>query len=164
MRLVIKLAQGNVDHGTGGPFGAAIFNYQTHQLLAPGVNRVVTTPCSVAHAEVLAIAIAEQMVGHFALGGEGMTSYELVTSTEPCAMCLGAVVWSGVRQIVCGARGEDAERAGFDEGPKPADWVHELERRDIKVLRDVCRAEAVEVFDAYQRAGGIIYNGRQSGS
>lgn len=39
-------------------------------------------------------------------------------------MCFGAVPWFGVRHLVRGARGargEDAEAAGFDKGPKPAE-------------------------------------------
>ncbi len=164
MRLVIKLAQLNVTQGTGGPFGAGIFNCRTHQLLAPGVNRVVATNCSIAHAEILAIAIAQQVVGRFDLGGSGLPAFELVTSTEPCAMCLGAVVWSGVRYLTCGTREAEAKAVGFDEGPKPADWIQELERRDIAVVRDVCRAEAAEVFLDYQRSGGPIYNAKQAAS
>ena len=75
-------------------------------------------------------------------------------------MCLGAVCWSGVRQIVCGARGEDAGRIGFDEGPKPADWVSELERRGIAVTRDVMRERAAQVLRSYRDCGGPIYNAR----
>ena len=72
---------------------------------------------------MVAIALAQQAIGSYDLGGEGRPIHELVTSTEPCAMCLGAIPWSGVRRVLCGARGEDACEIGFDEGAKPADWV-----------------------------------------
>jgi tRNA(Arg) A34 adenosine deaminase TadA len=161
MRLVVSLAQLNVDHGTGGPFGAAVFDLAAHTLLAPGVNLVVPAHCSVLHAEIVATILAQQIAGHFDLGGPGMPSYELVTSTEPCAMCMGSIPWSGVRRLVCGARDEDARRVGFDEGPKAANWVDELEHRGISVVRDVCRDEAADILCAYAQSGGPIYNARQ---
>ncbi|CAA9463261.1 MAG: hypothetical protein AVDCRST_MAG14-2813 [uncultured Rubrobacteraceae bacterium] len=76
-------------------------------------------------------------------------------------MCLGAVPWSGVRSLLCGARGEDAEEIGFDEGTKPDRWVRSLEKRGIVVTRDVLRREAASVLREYARRGGEIYNPRQ---
>ena len=161
MRLVIELSRSNVDHGTGGPFGASIFDLSTNRLVAPGVNLVATTNLSAAHAEMVAIMISQQVVGHFDLGGEGLPPYELVASTEPCAMCFGAIPWSGVRRLVCGAREEDARRIGFDEGPRTSDWVTALEQRGISVARDVYRDEAAAVLRYYVESGGMIYNARQ---
>lgn len=161
MALVVHLARLNVKHGTGGPFGAGVFEQHTGTLLAPGVNLVVPASCSVAHAEIVAIAIAQRIAGCFDLGGQGMPRYELVTSTEPCAMCLGAVTWSGVRRLVCGARDEDARSVGFDEGPKPENWRQELAARGVSVLVDMCRDQAVAVLEQYGRTGGPIYNARQ---
>ena len=86
---------------------------------------------------------------------------ELVASTEPCAMCFGAISWSGVRRLVCGAREEDARRIRFDEGPKVSDWVAALEQRGISVARDVCRDEAAAVLRYYIESGGTLYNARQ---
>lgn len=161
MRLVIELSRLNVVNGTGGPFGAAIFDLQTDRLLAPGVNLVVASSCSVAHAEMVAIMTAQRMVGHYDLGHEGMPPRVLVASTEPCAMCFGAIPWSGVRRLVCGARDEDARGVGFDEGPKVRDWMQALNGRGIDVVRDVCREEATAVLRRYQQGGGEIYGGRQ---
>ena len=164
MRLAVELSRLNVRHGFGGPFGAAIFERETGELLAPGVNLVVGANCSVFHAEMVAIMVAQQMVGDFDLGGEDRPAYELVASTEPCAMCLGATPWSGVRRLVCGARDEDASAIGFDEGAKPIQWVPALERRGIAVVRDVLREEAASVLREYAVSGGEIYNPRQGSS
>ena len=164
MRLAVELSRLNVRHGTGGPFGAAIFERETGELLAPGVNLVVGSNCSVAHAEMVAIMVAQQTIGDFDLGGEDRPPYELVASTEPCAMCLGATPWSGVRRLVCGARDEDASATGFDEGEKPAGWVPALERRGITVVRDVLREEAASVLREYAGEGGEVYNARGGGS
>lgn len=158
MGLAIELARRNVEASTGGPFGAAVFEAQSGRLLAAGVNLVVAARCSVLHAEMVALMLAQQHLGRFDLGGAGFPPCELVTSAEPCAMCFGAVLWSGVKRLVCAARQEDVERLGFDEGPKPADWPGELHRRGIIVARDVCRAEAVAVLTRYAATGGPIYN------
>jgi tRNA(Arg) A34 adenosine deaminase TadA len=161
MRLAIELSRQNVERGTGGPFGAAVFDLSTDRLVAPGVNLVTATNLSAAHAEIVAIMIAQRVLGDFDLGGRGRPPYELVASTEPCAQCFGAVPWSGVRRLACGARDKDASEIGFDEGPKMADWVSSLERRGISVVRDVHRAEAAAVLQKYAERGGAIYNARQ---
>jgi len=140
-----------------------VFEGATGRLVSAGVNLVETANCSIAHAEIVAISLAQRAVGHYDLGCEGMPRCELVTSTEPCAMCLGAIPWSGVRRVVCGARGEDACAIGFDEGAKPADWVGELRRREIEVVRGVLREEAKAVLQQYAGTGGTIYNARTGG-
>lgn len=164
MEFVVRLARLNVEQGTGGPFAAAVFERESGRLVAPGVNLVVPANCSLAHAEMVAIMLAQQELGTFDLGGEGLPACELVTSTEPCAMCLGAIPWSGVRRLVCGATKADAEACGFDEGERPASWISGLERRGIEVLRELRRAEAAEVLRRYVESGGLAYNGRQSGA
>ena len=161
MRLVVGLARENVRRGTGGPFGAAVFERETGRLLAPGVNLVVGSGCSVFHAEMVAIMIAQKVLGNFDLGDASAPAYDLVTSTEPCAMCLGAAPWSGVRGLVCGARDEDASAVGFDEGAKPPEWISALEGRGITVTRDVLRGEAAGVLREYAASGGEIYNSRR---
>jgi len=162
MALAIELARHNVKQG-GGPFGAAVFDSESGTLLAPGVNIVVTTKWSGAHAEMVAIAIAQQVAQTHDLGSTDALRYELVTSCEPCSMCFGATPWSGVNRLVCGAAEEDAQAIGFDEGPKPADWVEALQQRGIAVKQHVQREQAKSVLQEYVKQGGFIYNGR-SGS
>jgi tRNA(Arg) A34 adenosine deaminase TadA len=161
MRFVIALARENVERKSGGPFGAAVFD-AAGTLVAPGINIVLTNNCSILHAEMIAIAMAQKKLGRYDIGDGGTSRYELVASAEPCAMCFGAVHWSGVSRLVCGARDEDARRIGFDEGPKLSGWQDALENRGIRVARDVLRKEAVEVLDLYVRLGGPIYNAGKS--
>ena len=161
MSLVVELSRLNIAHQTGGPFGAAIFRADG-LLIAPGVNLVESSCCSLFHAEMVAVAMAQQLLQTFDLGGDSDARYELYASTEPCAMCLGAVPWSGVRSLVSAARDEDARAIGFDEGAKSSAWVVDLEQRGITVTRDVLRSHAVEVLQAYAEGGGLIYNGRSA--
>lgn len=158
MRFIVELARLNVERKTGGPFGAGIFEQESGRLIAAGVNRVESSNCSIAHAEILALALAHKAIGHYDMGSGRDSALELVTSTEPCVMCLGAVCWSGIKRVVCGARDEDARSIGFDEGPKPRDWVRSLESRGISVVQDVSREEAVAVMTEYCKRGGLIYN------
>lgn len=145
MELVVRLARMNSERG-GGPFAAAVFVGQG--LVAAGVNRVLETQLTIAHAEVIALMRAQQRLAREGLPFTGPCT--LVTSTEPCCQCFGAVIWSDVEELVCGALTEDAEAAGFDEGPKPDDWVGELEKRGVRVRRGVLRSEAQQVLRDYR--------------
>jgi len=161
MDLVTTLSKLNIEQGTGGPFGAGVFRTDTYELVAPGVNLVMISRSSIAHAEIVAIMMAQQTLEAYDLGAVGLPPHELVTSCEPCTMCLGAICWSGVRHLICGARGSDAEAIGFDEGPKPGNWVTELEQRGITVTTDVGRLNATQVLKNYVEQGGEVYNSRQ---
>jgi tRNA(Arg) A34 adenosine deaminase TadA len=110
------------------------------------------------HAEVMAIMLAQQQAGSYTLDLAKDLPHALVTSCEPCAMCLGATLWSGVRRLVCGATREDATALGFDEGPVFPESYAYLESRGIGVARGVLRQEAAEVLRLYQQIGGQIYN------
>lgn len=159
MNLVIELARQNTLYKTGGPFGAAVFERLSGRLVAVGVNLVVWSNCSYNHAEMVALAIAEHRLARYSLCSSDLPDYELVSSSEPCAMCFGAIIWSGIKRLVCGAYTCDAESAGFDEGPKPEQWIEELEKRGIEVITGVHRLRARSVINHYIAAGGILYNG-----
>jgi len=156
MQLAIALAVENVRNQTGGPFGAIVVAEDSGMLVGVGVNLVTSLRMSMAHAEIVALSLAQRAVDCWDLGSTSRT--QLVTSCEPCAMCFGAVPWSGVSSIVCGARKEDAAAAGFDEGDKPDDWAASLRKRGIEVRLDVLRDEAAQVLRAYADQQGAIYN------
>jgi tRNA(Arg) A34 adenosine deaminase TadA len=154
--LAIELSRLNIERGTGGPFGACVFT-EEGKLVAIGVNRVVSMNCSVAHAEIMAYMAAQQRLQVFRLNAIGQKII-LATSSQPCCQCYGATVWAGIDQLLIGARSEDVETlTGFDEGPLPADWAAELERRGIRVQRDVQRDAARAVLARYRELEGEIY-------
>lgn len=151
MAFTIRLSDENVARG-GGPFAASVFLEE--RLLAVGVNLVLQSGFSIAHAEIIALMRAQVALGNVALSTPPLTLY---ASTAPCCQCFGALVWAGVRRLVCGATSADAEAVGFDEGPKPDDWVSALERRGIAVRQGLLRAEADGVLRSYIARGGVIY-------
>lgn len=159
MRYVLELMRMNMT-AEGGPFAAAVFERDSGLLIAAGANRVVASHCSSAHAEILALSLAQAKLNNHDLGAAGLPAYELVTSAEPCVMCFGAVIWSGVRNLVCAARGEDVETIGFDEGPRPENWISELETRGITVTTDLLRDAARKLLHDYSACNGMIYNAR----
>ncbi|HVH39713.1 MAG TPA: nucleoside deaminase [Gemmatimonadaceae bacterium] len=161
MQLAIRLAQENVERGTGGPFGAAVFERGTGQLVSVGVNMVVRLNNCTLHAEMMAFQLAQKRVASYTLAGDGGVSpaHELFTSCAPCAMCLGATLWSGVSRLVCGASREDAEQLDFDEGPVFSESYAYLAKRGVEVVRDLLRADARKVIERYHALGGEVYNG-----
>jgi len=156
MRLAVALAAENVRQQTGGPFGALVIEERSGLLLGAGVNQVTALGLSLAHAEIMALSLAQRAVDDWNLGAR--EPVQLVTSCEPCAMCFGAIPWSGVNSLLWGARREDAEAAGFDEGDKPADWAAMLEARGIRTTGEVLRMEAASVLSGYARGNGAIYH------
>jgi tRNA(Arg) A34 adenosine deaminase TadA len=159
MRLAITISRENVVRGSGGPFGAAVFERDTGALVAVGMNSVVRLNNCTLHGEMVAFMMAQARLGCFTLRTDDGPTHELVTSCEPCAMCLGATLWSGVRRVVCGAHRDDARRLNFEEGPVFPESHSYLEARGIEIVHDVLRPEANEVLELYRSSKGTIYNG-----
>ena len=154
--LAIRLARRNIVEGSGGPFGAAVFDGEG-RVIAAAVNRVLPSTCSIAHAEIMAFIAAQARLGRHRLNDDG-GRYVLATSAHPCCQCYGASVWAGIDELLIGARSEDVmELSEFDEGPLPADWIGELGKRGIAVRRDILRAQARDVFALYAAHGGRAY-------
>ena len=165
MHLAVSLSRQNVMENTGGPFGCAIFerdvNTNIATLVSVGINRVVPLSNSTLHGETVAIQMAQSKLKSHTMrdlphsDGKSTRKFELFTSCEPCAMCLGATLWSGVSRIVCGATKDDAESIGFNEGPV-FDASYDCLREDgIEVKKSVLQKEAAEVLNYYGEIGDI---------
>ena len=142
--LAIQLSRRNVDHRSGGPFGAAVFSGD-RLVGARGARPVLC-----------ALATSQQRLQSFRLNQSG-GPITLATSAQPCPMCYGAVVWAGIDELLIGARADDVQDlAGFDEGPLPADWRGELEKRGIRVSTDLLRDHARDILRDYGESG-LVY-------
>ena len=159
MRLAIAVSRENVERDTGGPFGAAVFERASGRLVSVGMNSVVRLNNCTLHGEMVAFMMAQRRLGSFTLAAPGMPEHELFTSCEPCAMCLGATLWSGVHRVVYGAGREDASRLNFEEGPVFPESYQYLIDRGISIVRNVLRPEAQAVLERYRAKSGKIYNG-----
>jgi tRNA(Arg) A34 adenosine deaminase TadA len=158
IELAIELSRENVARREGGPFGAAVFEEGSGRLVAVGVNSVRRLFNCTLHAEMMALMFAGQAESCHSLRRTDGVTHVLATSCDPCAMCLGAILWSGVRRVICAATRDDAMEVGFDEGPVFEESWRYLAERDVAVQHGFHRDSAREVLDEYVAKGGLLYN------
>lgn len=136
-----------------GPFVAAVYN-KDGNLVAKSSNSVVSDKCSLNHAEINVIREAEKVLDTYNLAPFNLKLY--VTS-EPCMMCLGAIMWSGIKEVYYGVPSSGVERiTGFDEGFKP-DWLNEFKKRGITVYGNILPELGEEKLREYVNSGNVIY-------
>ena len=141
-----------IDRGCG-PFLAAVYDSDGN-LIAKASNSVVNESCSNNHAEMNAIKMAEEKLGTYDLSPYNLTLY--VTS-EPCIMCLGGIMWSGIKAVYYGVSSEKVmETTGFDEGFKE-NWFDEFQKRGITVYGQIEMDAGEKVLRDYVSQGHIIY-------
>lgn len=136
-----------------GPFLAAIYDDQGN-LIAKTANSVINQQCSNNHAEMNVIKAAEKALKTYDLSTYNLSLY--VTS-EPCIMCLGAIMWSGIKAVYYGVPSCRVEQiTGFDEGFKP-DWLQEFKKRSITVYGNIAQKKGEEVLEQYVQQGHKVY-------
>jgi guanine deaminase len=148
MARAIQLSLENVLSGRGGPFGCVVV--KQGKVVAEGVNRVTTTNDPTAHAEVLAIRAACQILGCFEL-----KDCDLYTSCEPCPMCFGAIYWARIRRVYFGSLAADAAKIGFDDSSIYAEIKRSPKQRKIPMIQ-IMREEALAGFQAWEEHPGKV--------
>lgn len=143
MRRAIALSREAMTTGTGGPFGAVIV--RDDLVVAEGYNQVLLHTDPTAHAEVVAIRAAAQIVGD-----PHLTGCAIYTSCEPCPMCLGAIYWARLERIYYGNSRVDAAAAGFDDDFIYTEFAVPPDARSIPGQR-VLAAEARVVLAEWKR-------------
>jgi len=93
LRTTIETAWHARKHGNH-PFGAILVD-ENNQVLLQAENSVVTNKDCTGHAETNLIRLASQQYS-----AEELEKCTLYTSTEPCAMCAGAIYWGNVRRVI----------------------------------------------------------------
>lgn len=144
MLQAIQLATENVLHGRGGPFGAVVV--KDNQVIATGANQVTANNDPTAHAEVVAIRNACQVLGTFLL-----TDCDVYTSCEPCPMCLAALYWSRCHAIFYGNSAADAAHSGFDDARLYEEVKKHVDQRTIPTARMMAE-EARTSFELWQKS------------
>lgn len=140
LRSVVDRATANVADG-GGPFAALVV--RGDEVVGDGVNRVTRDLDPTAHAEVVAIRGACRALGTHVLAGT-----VLVSSCEPCPLCLAAALWARVDGVLYAADRDDAARGGFDDREFYELFARPRDTWDIPVRR-VALDSAVEPFRAW---------------
>jgi tRNA(Arg) A34 adenosine deaminase TadA len=108
LKRALELAAEKSQSGQNGPFGAVIV--KDRKIISEGWNQVVEIQDPTAHAEIVAIRNAGKKLGSYIL--KGCTIY---SSCEPCPMCLAAIYWARIEEVVFAACVDDAALAGFDD-------------------------------------------------
>lgn len=145
-------AEANVEKGYG-PFLAAIYD-ENGNLIAEASNSVIADCCSNNHAEINTIRLAEKKLNTYDLSPYNLTIY---ITAEPCMMCIGAIMWSGIKKVVFSVPSKDVEEiTGFDEGFKP-NWFEEFKKRDIEVVGNIEVEYGKQVLKNYVASSKIIY-------
>ena len=106
MELSIKQARMTMRKGIGGPFGAAIVNSETGEILCVDSNHVLANNDPTAHAEICAIRTACKILGTFDLSG-----YTIYATGYPCPMCMGAIIWANLDKVIYA--GEASKQTGI---------------------------------------------------
>ncbi|MBR4624628.1 MAG: nucleoside deaminase [Alphaproteobacteria bacterium] len=136
-----------------GPFLAAIYD-SNGNLIARAANSVINKSCSHNHAEMNAIKLAEKKLGTYDLSKYNLSIY---VTAEPCMMCLGAIMWSGIKAVYYGVSSKRVTKiTGFDEGFKP-DWYKEFKKRGITVYGQIETDAGEQVLKDYVAQGHTVY-------
>lgn len=138
-------ARARTDH----PFGSLIVTADGRAV--EGLNTVVTTGDPTGHAETNAVRAAAAVL----TPGE-LAASTLYTSTEPCAMCAGAIYWSGISRVVYalseqGLRDLVAAQEGVPTMELPCREVFARGGRTVWVAGPVDLAAATTVHDGFWR-------------
>lgn len=149
-----KTAEG-VRNGKG-PFYAEIYDANGN-LVVSSSNSVVEDNCCLHHAEINTIKKAHEKFKEYSLAPENLTIY---INAEPCIMCAGAIMWSGIKTVYFGVPSSEVERiTGFDEGYKP-NWIKEFKKRGITVYGNIEQQAGEKVLEDYVNSGRKIYKPR----
>lgn len=149
MELAKNCAEQGSSHNEGGPFGAVITDKQGN-IIAKGNNMVLKNNDPTAHAEVTVIREACKKLGTYDLSG-----YVLYTSCEPCPMCLSAIIWANIKEVYYACTRKDAGEIGFRD-----DAIYEYlegNKKDLLNLKQIDRAECINLFKKYKEDGNIVY-------
>ena len=93
LRLAISIASQARTHGNH-PFGAVLVD-DHNQVRLQAENTVMTTRDCTGHAETNLVRLATQQ-----FSPKELSRWTLYSSTEPCAMCAGAIHWSQISRVV----------------------------------------------------------------
>jgi tRNA(Arg) A34 adenosine deaminase TadA len=141
LRIAFALARDAVKHGNQ-PFGALIM--LKGEIITQAESTKITTQDITRHAE-LTVATRAAMF----LNKEELSQCTLYTSTEPCAMCTGAIYWSGIGRLVYGCPNDDLGRISGDNIGISSREILSRCTRAVEVVGPLLRKEAVKIHEAY---------------
>ncbi len=154
-KIILQLQDEMSDYirNGSGPFLAAVID-EKGKIISKTANSVVSEGCSNNHAEMNAIKLAQKNLGTYDLSKYNLSLY---VTAEPCMMCIGGIMWSGIKAIYYGVPSKRVEEiTGFDEGFKP-NWFEEFKNRGITVYGNIAIEKGEKVLYDYVNTGKTVY-------
>lgn len=140
----IELAMANVRDRKALPFGAVIV--RDGEVVARAVNQVDALCDPTAHAEMQAVRAAAKVLGSTDLGG-----CVVYASGYPCAMCLTAMLLSGVSEVHFAYSNEDGEPYGLSASRGYIEIARPPAEREMKLVGRRVRAEGEDLYEAWSQ-------------
>lgn len=130
------------------PYGAVIV--KDHEIIGRSDADVPVSKTGFSHETLRAIEDAmEHLGGHLcAEGGKGVTIY---SSCEPCAMCMGAILYTGIERLVYAATLEDSRECVNEIMASSCDIAKVCKNRKIEIVSKFQREEAVKVLKEWKK-------------
>ena len=147
LRRAIAIARRSREEGNH-PFGALLTSASGEVLLTAG-NTVTTNRDVTGHAEINLVRLASPI-----FDADALARCTLYSSTEPCAMCAGAIYWSGIGRVVYALSEHDLYRltGGDPENPTMRLGVRAVlgaGQREVQVEGPFGIPEAIEVHEGF---------------
>lgn len=151
MTRAIEQARKTMNRDVGGPFGALIVD-ENGTVLAVTSNSVLQDHDPTAHAEINCIRQAGK-----ALGTHDLSGCTLYTTAYPCPMCMGAILWANIKNVVYGCRPADADAIGFRD-----DFMYKFMQsgchdESLLSISEKHREECLKLFAEYHAKEKKLY-------
>ncbi len=156
---IINTVKETSSHGVGGPFGAFVYktiskdeNDEYIEVIAYGTNEVASDNDPTAHAEIVAIRKACQILNTYDL-----SDYSIYATGFPCPMCMGAIIWSGIKNVMYCQSLDDTHNIGFKDKEmyEGVFSSYITDNQYISVSR-IPNEEMNKIYNSYKEEG-IIY-------
>ena len=121
----LNLAYKGVKNKEGGPFGAVVVDSKG-RIVGLGNNKVLINNDSTAHAEIVAIRDACKTLNTYDLSG-----CVIYSTSEPCPMCLSAIIWSNIKEVYYCTNRKEVDKIGF----RDEDIYDFLEGKNKKIIK-----------------------------
>ena len=138
----INLARNGVRNKEGGPFGAVVVDNKG-RIIGYGNNKVLKNNDPTCHAEVVAIRDACKTINSYDL-----TECKIYTTSEPCPMCMGAIIWSNIKEVYFATNRKEVDKIGFRD-EDIYDYFEGKKNKIIKIER-IKNEECKKLLDSYK--------------
>ncbi len=147
IELALEEARKGMLAGKGGPFGAAVV--KDGQVLSIACNEVLYSQDPTAHAEILAIRRASELLQNYDLSG-----CIIYATGSPCPMCLAAIMWANIKTVYYSASLEEAEQIGFRDSMI---YRHLRGEESILDMNQIKSGAVLALYEEYGKLGKAIY-------